>query len=126
MSDEPKKYWETEVFDLEATIDAQRNSMLAVAKISNVFLEGLNDTLTLPEIKSEAAEAGHHLLGCNVWAAMFLLASILHDAKDGPPEALEIIDTILRDHLVHYATHVVRQRGPIGTCACDGEEFTHG
>lgn len=124
MYDAPKRCWETDVFDLETVIDGERNDTLAVAKITNLFLEGLHDTLTLPEIKSEVAETAHHLLGCDNWTAMFLLASILHDAADTPEVARKYIDTILRDHLLHFAVGVVQRREPIGECTC--EEATHG
>lgn len=102
--------------DFAELIKDQHNVTLAVAKIVNVFQEGLNDTIHMPEVHSEAAEAAHYFLGCTRWAAMLLLADLINDSRtnDATDAVLVYLGTILQDHLVSHASHVVNHAGPIG------------
>lgn len=95
--------------------------MLAIAKITKMFIEGLNDAVTLPEVHSEAEEATHYLLGCSMYMTMFLLMSFKHDVdNDDTPEASKVyIGDLVIDNLTRLATCVVSNRGPIGEHACD-------
>lgn len=100
----------------EELIRDQHNATLAIAKIASVFQEGLNDTVHMPEVHSEAAEAAHYLLGCTRWSAMLLLADLINDARtnDATDAVLDYLETILQDHLVSHASHVCAHAGPIG------------
>lgn len=95
---------------------------LAVAKVANLLIEGAHDVATLPEVHSEAAEAGHLLLGCDLWSAMVLMSDMVHTARDSgaPEKVIDYLDGIFKDHITHHAAHVVSNRGPIGEHYCEG------
>ena len=110
--------------DIDQVITEERNMTLAAAKITNVFIEGLHDQIVLPDVHSEATEATHILLGCDLFAAMSLLAMAVHQAniQQAPPAVVKYVDGIFRDHLLHHACSVVTERGPIGEYTCGGQD----
>jgi hypothetical protein len=102
-------------------IAGYHNPTLAVGMLANLFREGINDTVHLPEAHSEAAEITHHYLGCTFWSALLLLADLINDARteDADDDVVGYLEVIYQDHLVGHASHVIHHRGPIGGHTCE-------
>jgi hypothetical protein len=96
-------------------MDPGDNPREAAKRLAAVFREGLLDTINLPQVRTDAGDVAHVLLGCIWHSAMGHLIDMTRDLDPQPPiQVIDCMNQAIDEKLFKLAFLVIRRQNPLG------------
>lgn len=101
--------------DLKPFMNPGDNPREAAKRLAKVFREGLLDTVNLPEVRTDAGEVTHIMLGCVWHSAMGHLIDTIRDLDPQPPiQVIDCMNQVVDEKLYRLAFRIIKRQNPLG------------